>query len=240
MARFGVSFVLALVALACAAPVSNGGEALADLVVDAPGANAAMPYGDPMRAIDGVHGGGVLAGSTDVYSLSYTDRPYVVLGWSGGRVTNGPGADLVVFENAFRTTWDPNAYFMDPIVVSVSLDAARWVELPHHYRAADPTQYSTALQDWEGFAGVTPVLVNDETNPMSWFDPRAGGDAFDLDELAIEGDAGEIRAQGFRFVRLTSAAIVTNPDTNAPYPADPVANGADIDGIAARGIVASP
>lgn len=220
----------------CAAPAARG-ESLADLVVDAPGADPTQTFGDPMRAIDGVRGGGFLAGSTDVYSLNYTDRPYLVLGWSGGRVPNGPGADLVVFENAFRTTWDPNAYFMDPLIVSVSLDGTRWVQLPHRYRAADPHAYSTAIEDWEGFAGVTPVLVNDETMPMSWFDPRAGGDAFDLDELPLEGDAGAIRAQGFRFVRLTSAALETDPDTGSAYPTDPVSNGADIDGIAARAVV---
>lgn len=240
MVGIRASLVLACSLAACAAPVSNGGEALADMIVDAPGASPSEPFGDPMRAIDGVHGGGYLTGGTDVYSLDYAARPYLVVGWSGGRVPNGPGADLVVFENPFRTTWDPNAYFMDPLVVSVSLDGTRWVELPHQYLAADPRAYSTAIEDWEGFAGVTPVIVNDETNPMSWFDPRAGGDAFDLDELDTQGDAGEIRAHGFRFVRLASAALVTNPDTGTRYPGDPVSNGADIDGIAARSIVADP
>lgn len=218
---------------ACAAPASRAPEALADEVVDAPGATGEA-FGDPRHAIDGVRGGGALAGSTDVYSLDYATHPHLVLGWSGRRVTNGPGADLVVFENPFRTMWDPDAYFMDPIVVAVSLDGARWVELPHRYLAPDAAVYSRRIEDWEGFAGVTPVLVNDDVSAIGWFDPRAGGDAFDLDELPTEGDAAEIRAQGFRYVRLTSAALVTNPDTGAVYPHDPLANGADVDGVAAR------
>jgi hypothetical protein len=242
MSRSRVSFSLALSLslAACAPPTSSSAaEGLADTIVDAPGATH-DGYGDPTNAIDGVRGGGWLTGSTNVYSLTYTDRPHLVVRWSGRRVTNGPGADLVVFENAFRTMWDDHAYFMDPVVVAVSLDATRWVELPHHYVATDPAAYSMHLEDWEGFAGVTPVIVNDDTHPMSWFDPGAGGDAFDLDELPADGDAGEIRAQGFRFVRVTSAAIVTDPDTDAGYPHDPVSNGADIDGIAARAFVADP
>jgi hypothetical protein len=218
----------------CGAPIAS--EALADQVVDAPGADPSISYGDPMRAVNGVRGGGAMQGSTDVYSLNYTNRPYVTLRWSGRRVTNGPGADFVVFENAFRVNASADYYFMDPIVVAVSLDGQRWVELPHHYLAHDETMYSARIEDWIGFAGVTPVIVNDDTMPMSWLDPRAGGDAFDLDELASTGDAGEIRANGFRYVRLTSAAIVVNPDTGADYPHDGISNGADIDGVAARGL----
>ena len=230
---------LAVVALLIGcAPLAD--EALADVVVDAPGADPSMAYGDPMRAVNGVRGGGATMGSTDVYSLNYTTRPYVTLRWSGRRVTNGPGADFVVFENAFRVPTSADDYFMDPIVVAVSLDGQRWVELPHHYAAHDPRSYSARIEDWVGFAGVTPVLVNDDTNRMSWLDPRAGGDAFDLDELPTTGDAAEIRAMGFRFVRLTSAAIVVNPDTGADYPHDPIANGADIDGVAARGLASEP
>lgn len=239
MGRSSPSLLSFCLLFACAGPAPLASEALADEIVDAPGATGEM-FGDPMRAIDGVRGGGYLAGSTNVYSLDYASRPYLVVGWHGGRVTNGPGADLVVFENPFRTMWDPNQYFMDPIVVAVSLDGTRWVELPHRYVAADPSVYSPHIEDWEGFAGLTPVIVNDETNPMSWFDPRAGGDAFDLDELPTEGDAGEIRAHGFRYVRVTSAAIVLDPGTSADYPHDGAANGADIDGIAARGIVRDP
>lgn len=231
---------LALVLVACApVPTNDRAEALADTVVDAPGASTGM-FADPALAIDGVRGGGTTVGSTDVYSLDFTDRPSLVVRWSGRRVTNGPGADLVVFENAFRISSSGDAYFMDPIVVSVSLDGTRWVELPHRYLASDPSTYSRRIEDWEGFAGVTPVLVNDDTNPMSYFDAMAGGDAFDLDELASDGDAGEIRANGLRFVRLTSASLETDPATGAPYPHDPASNGPDVDGIAARALVSDP
>lgn len=204
-------------------------------IVDAPGATG-EGFGDPARATNGVRGAGPNEGSFDVYSLSYTDRPYLVLGVSGGRVVrNGEGADLVVFENAFRSAGG-DAYFMDPVVVAVSRDGATWVDLPHDYLAPDPHVYSTDPDDWRGFAGITPVLLHEDESPADPFDPvAAGGDAFDLDALPLDGgEAEEIRTHGFRFVRLTSAAISIDPRTGARYPRDPVSNGADIDGVYVR------
>jgi hypothetical protein len=186
--------------------------------------------------VNGVHGGGLIAGSTDVYSLGYEERPYLVLGWTGARVTNGPGADLVVFENAFRTTWAADEWFMDPVIVEVSLDGVTWVAFPHDYLAADETLYSPHAEDWRGFAGVTPVLY-DSGDDGDAFDPLAGGDTFDLDLLASDGAAGAIRESGFRYVRLTSAAIVVNPDTGAAFPRERISNGGDIDGVAGRWLV---
>jgi hypothetical protein len=224
-------------AVGCAsvAPSDPSIAVLADRVVDAPGATG-EGFGDATLAVNGVHGGGNIAGSVDVYSLGYDERPYVVLGWTGARVTNGPGADLVVFENAFRTTWAADEWFMDPAIVEVSLDGETWVAFPHDYVATDETMYSPHEDDWIGFAGVTPVVFDsDET--MDAFDPLSGGDTFDLDALGTDGLAGEIRQDGFRFVRITSAAIVVNEDTGMVFPRERISNGADVDGIAARWLV---
>lgn len=229
---------LSIATLACSGdPVSGDLDPtprLADLVVDAPGATG-EGFGDPGRAVNGVRGGGPTTGSLDVYSLDYAARPHLVLAWEGRVVRDGPGPDLVVFENAFRTT-GTSAYFMDPAIVAVSCDGATWIDLPHAYVAADPSRYSSSPDDWEGFAGITPVLLHAETNDVDPFDPiAAGGDAFDLATLpAGDPEADAIRAEGARFVRITSAAIVTNPETGMPYPRDPVGSGADIDGVYAR------
>jgi hypothetical protein len=229
------ALLLAFALVGCAAAVDPSRSVLADRVIEAPGASSA-PFADPALAVNGVHGGGLLAGSVDVYSLGYDERTYLVLGWADARVTNGPGADLVVFENAFRTTWAADEWFMDPAVVEVSLDGTTWVAFPHDYLAADETTYSAHPTDWEGFAGVTPVLYRSDVDADA-FDPLAGGDAFDLDELPQDGAAGEIREHGFRFVRITSAAIVMNEDTGMVFPRERVSNGSDIDGIAARWLV---
>nr|MDQ3035769.1 LIC_13355 family lipoprotein [Myxococcota bacterium] len=193
---------------------------------------------DPSRATNGVRGGGPTQGSLDVYSLDYGERSELVLGWHGAVVTDGPGADLVVFENAFRYE---GGHFMDPVIVSVSRDGETWVDLSHEYAAGDPTRYSPDPDDWIGFAGLTPVLLHADTNPVDPFDPiAAGGDAFDLAELPDEGEAGVIRRDGARYVRLESAAARVNPATGARYPRDPTSAGADIDGVFARYLVPPP
>ncbi len=201
----------------------------ADRVVDAPGAGDG-PFRDPALATNGVRGGGLGAGSLDVYSIDYGS--YLVLGWGGRRALNGPGEDLAVFENPFEH--GDGATFMDPAIVEVSLDGQDWVALPHDLVAEDEARFSTRATDWRGFAGVTPVSLHAETNPVDPFDGTAGGDRFDLDALPGEGLAGAIREGGFAFVRLSPAFDHDNPDTGAPFPRDPSANGPDIDGVIAR------
>jgi hypothetical protein len=210
--------------------------ALADVVTEAPG-DTGSGLGDARHAIDGVHGAGSAQGNTDdVFSLGYGAGAddHVVLSWSGRNVTNGPGADFAVFENAFLVGGGPEA-FMDPAVVYVSRDGALWVPFPHDYLAADETAYSALPSDWSGFAGVTPVLLNDDTNPVDPLDAAtAGGDRFDLDALSDIGEEGAIKADGFRYLKLVSAAVETNSDTGAPFVHDDISNGPDIDGAYAR------
>lgn len=231
--------LLAILASACGSEPPSGADVdptpmLADVVADAPGATS-DGRGDPALAINGVRGGGPVQGSLDVYSLDYRERTHLTLAWEGRVLRDGPGADLVVFENPFRTAGS-SAYFMDPTVVSVSRDGVAFVELPHAYVASDPTRYSTDPDDWEGFAGRTPVLLHEETNAVDPFDTiAAGGDAFDLASLPEDGGEGDaIRRDGARFVRLTSAASLVDPSTGARHPRDPVSDGADIDGVYGR------
>ena len=234
------------VALRCSAVLgvalagcTGGPHGLADEIVEAPGATG-VGFGDPRRAIDGVRGAGEHAGSLDVYSLDYRERTHLVLGFSGEVVIDGPGADLVVFENGFRQQ-GVDAFFMDPVVVEVSPDGARWLAFPHDYVAVDETLYEPHPEAWRGFAGVTPVRFDSERDADA-FAEGAGGDAFDLAELVGTDDASralaaEIRDAGARYVRLTSAALVVNPDTGVAFPRDAVSDGADIDGVAARLLV---
>ncbi len=202
----------------------------AGTVVDAPGAGPG-PFGDPSAATNGVRGAGDGAGGTDVFSISYGD--YLVLSWGGRRVRNGPGADLAVFENAFE--FGMGSTFMDPVVVELSIDAETWVPFPHDYVAPDERLYSATASDWVGFAGVTPVRLHAEDNPVDPFDAAAaGGDHFDLDALGLDGEAGRIRRSGFVYLRLSPAPDWDNPDTAEPFPRDRISNGPDIDGVVAR------
>lgn len=218
------------------APAEN--VRLADTVVDAPGATGSG-FLNSTRAINGVRGAGSRSGSLDVFSLGYTPggNDHITLAWSHGRLQNGPGADLAVFENPFLI--NGGGVFMDLIIVEVSLDGIEFRALAHDYTATDPTVYQRNPALWSGFAGRTPVLLNVDTNPVAPFNATAaGGDQFDLD--TVVGDdavAQSIRTDGVRFVRLTSAPARINPDTGAAYVHDGASNGADIDGAYGRYLV---
>lgn len=203
---------------------------LASEVVDAPGASGSG-YGDPSRATNGVRGGGDRMQSVDVYSIGIGEGAWLVLGFGGLRVADGPGDDLVIFENAFG--YGDGLTFMDPAVVEVSADGETWVAFPHDYVAEDERAYSPRAEDWIGFAGLTPVALHAEDNAVDPFGDEAGGDRFDL--AALDGPEGErIRLEGARFVRISSAASHVNPDTGEPFVKDLVGDGPDIDGVAAR------
>ncbi|MEZ4463764.1 MAG: hypothetical protein R3F60_18010 [bacterium] len=207
------------------------GEArLADEVRAAPSAGDG-PFGDPHRAVNGVRGTGDAQGGLDVFSLGTTPGvdDHVVLCWSDGPVLDGPGPDVVVFENPF-------AGFVDPVIVEVSADGEAWATFPHDYRADDEATYDPDPARWPGFAGVTPVRFHAEHHRVDPFDPAAaGGDAFDFNDLDASPAAARVRAEGALCVRLVSAQARVNPDTGLPFPAAPVADGADIDGVYGRG-----
>jgi len=241
MARFfswrQLAFVLPALTLGCGTPGDDTYAAtfVADTVVDAPGANPAVQFGDPERAVNGIRGAGLSRGSFDVYSLDYADRRSVTLSLEGGTRAffDGEGPELVVFENGFQYA-GADTFFMDPVIVEVSSDGTLFTALPHRYVPSEGLEYDPRPSAWEGFAGTLPVITHADSNPIDPFDPRAGGNAFDLADLGDSSEARALRSEGIRFVRLSSAAVHINPDTGRLYPRDPTSNGADIDGIAVR------
>lgn len=212
----------------CAAE-TPGDPSFANEALEAPGERDDM-FGDPALATNGVRGGGDREGSLDVFSLRAGE--YLVLAWSGQRVVDGPGDDLVVFENPFE--FGEGLTFMDPTIVEVSLDGETWVAFPHDFVAEDESAYSHRRDDWVGFAGLAPVHLHAEDQPMDPFDPAAGGDRFDLASLEGSEEAERIRAEGFRYLRLSPASDHDNPDTGAKFVRDVLSDGPDIDGAFAR------
>lgn len=222
-----------LVLLVVAGCAGQRAPVLGTEIILAPGATGEGTR-DPARATNGVRGAGLREGSLDVYSLGPGADALLVIGFGGQRFPDGEGDELAVFENAFQIGEGPFR-FMDPVLVEVSADGETFVAFPHDYTAPDPTQWSADPDHWHGFAGLTPVLLHEEEMPGDPFDAAAaGGDAFDLADLPPGPEAERIRAEGFAFVRLTSARRVEDPNTGAPYPRDPVSDGPDIDGVYAR------
>lgn len=135
-------------------------------------------YGEP-------EGGGLGKGSLDVLSLGRGGS--IVVGFDGGVITDGPGADFIVFENPFLIGGDPESPFKELGEVSVSADGETWMTFPC-VRDAFP---------YDGCAGWRPVLAGSEPG-ISPFDPQAaGGDPFDLADLGLD------RA---RFVKITDVS----------------------------------
>lgn len=115
-------------------------------------------------------GGGVDMGSTDVASLGCGGS--ITLRFDAPWPTDGPGPDLLVFENPFRSG---STTFVEPAQVLVSEDGEDWHAFP-----CEPDGNPTPPP---GCAGLQPVLAME---PSAALDPTvAGGDAFDLAELGV-------------------------------------------------------
>jgi hypothetical protein len=205
---------LILLVAACSAETtetrpSHAGT-LATLVISAPG-DTGEGFHDVQRAVDGVRGGGQYAGGMDVFSLGDDDE--LVLGFEEP-VPDGEGFDLAVFENPFDVRGG-DGRFVDPAVVEVSADCEAFVAFPATYAGVD---YEDDPALWSGFAGIEPVLLHEEENPVDALSDEAGGDRFDLAEVGLDEVA---------CVRITSGVAWG-------FPADPVSDGPDIDGVYGR------
>lgn len=129
--------------------VTFGHDALPDIVL-----------GPPM-------GAGETSGSMHVASLGCGGS--ITLAFDGPPVVDGPGPELVVFENAFVAG---EQHFVEPGEVLVSEDGTDWFA------------FACDAESGEGCAGMGPVLAADAETAV---DPsRAGGDAFDLADAGIE------------------------------------------------------
>jgi len=156
----------------------------------------------PDVVLGGPRGAGEWAGSTDVLSLGIGGSITLELGLE---VVDGPGPDLILFENAFRPVGSDGIY-AEPAVVSVSLDGQDFVELP-----CDPV-----TPPFDGCAGLQPVYANVDDGGPDPLDPAvSGGDALDL------AAAGIARA---RFVRIV--------DSGVDHSSGPMKGGFDLDAIA--------
>jgi hypothetical protein len=145
-------------------------DVFADAVVSfTPGPTAGFGVNEmPCVAQGPPKGAGPSGGSTDVVSLGKEGS--IVLAFQDVELVDGPGPDLLVFENAFPG-------WQEPGFVAVSEDGKTWSEWPCEPQNAE-----------DGFphcAGVAATLSSPE-NGIDATDPAAaGGDAFDLTDLGV-------------------------------------------------------
>jgi hypothetical protein len=147
-------------------------------------------------------GGGDSKGSTDVVSLGVGGS--IVLSFAPNAIVDGPGADFVVFENAFYVGGNTNDVYAEPGEVSVSDDGVTWSTWPCTATAGNPPYGSCA--------GWHPV--SSTASPLDY--PACGGDGFDLADLGVAHA---------RYVRIVdhSGETCNGTSTSAGFDLDAVA-----------------
>lgn len=179
-----------------------GGAYATEVVSFTPGPGATFGHrAMPDIVLGPPQGRGDRSGSTDVVSLGLGGT--IVLGFDRD-IVDGPGADFVVFENAFVADGREQRVWMEFAEVSVSEDGARWVTF-----RCDPA----GSAPFTGCAGWSPVYASAESGYCA-LDPRvSGGDFFDLAAVGVT------RA---RFVRIRDLQTLG---------AMPPASGFDLDAV---------
>jgi hypothetical protein len=183
-ARTALAWVAAAVASGCGTPEGDG-PGPGDIEPGAPYAVAvaALRLGEgggrgqdrlPDVVLGPPRGAGLRMGSTDTLSLGRGGSITVELGVP---VVDGPGVDLLVFENPFLVGGNPRTPYAEPAIVEVSDDGVTWHAFPCAHE-----DYPTL----PGCAGVRPVLANADDPSIDPRDPEAaGGDAFDLATVGV-------------------------------------------------------
>lgn len=162
----------------------------------------------PANLLGGPKGGGMTSGSLDVLSLG--DGGQVTVSFDV-TITDGPGADFIVYENGF-SGGPGTSVFAEVARVEVSTDGVIFARFPARY--TDPA----GLTNWgayTGLAGGIPGIANVLTNTIDPFDPvESGGDAFDLAELALDPavQAGLVDLADIQYVRLLDVVSGTEFD----------------------------
>lgn len=147
-------------------------------------------------------GGGLLKAGTHVFSLGRGGE--IVLEFTDNEVFDGPGPDLIVFENPFLAEPgnNPHLGFFELARVEVSSDGENWHGFP----------YDTGTK--KGCAGWNPVHSNSEENAIPPNQPeKSGGDQFDLRDLKLES---------IRFVRITDLNNSLGQDKTVGFDLDAV------------------
>ncbi|MCA9321543.1 MAG: hypothetical protein KDB53_12440 [Planctomycetes bacterium] len=190
---------------------------------------------NPANVLGGPTGLGLPAGSQSVLTLG--TQGSLTLGFPVV-ITDGPGADFSVFENAFFNAPALNMAFAEVAFVEVSTNGLDFVRFPSCYVGPPGPTGPFALFSpgrHRGLAGCLPVLAHVPSGFGDPFDPVvSGGDAFDLADL--DGmplvQSGIVDLSAIHFVRLVDVEAGVDVDANGQLIEDSGGPGsADIDAV---------
>jgi hypothetical protein len=190
----------------------------------------------PANALGAPLGGGYGQGGVHVHSLGIGGNLVLQLAMPA---RNGPGADLLVAENAFAAG-DFGRGFAEVAFVEVSSNGQDFARFPARYAGppVEPGAFGTAaIGDYENLAGATPVLFGSPAYPAADAQDvvEAGGDAFDLADLAGDPQvqAGRVQLGSIAFVRLVDVRSGVDADATGRLIRDCGSGSADIDAVTA-------
>ncbi len=176
--------------------------------------------------------GAPVASSTAVHSLGVGG--FLTLGFAV-TITDGPGADLLVFENPFAIA--NGQIFAEAVFVEVSSNGTDFARFPTRYQgpATSGGSFATGWAGWyAGFGGIKPS--NGGQPGVDNFDVvQAGGDAFDLADLRNHRLVlnNKVDLRKITQVRLVDVVAGTSKDSAGRTIQDPTAGSADINAVAA-------
>lgn len=157
------------------------------------------PFAKPENLLGPPTGEGPTAGTLEVCSLGYGG--VATLEFVNNIIIDGPGPDLIVFENAFyfggcdwsgqwqHATWNETA------LVEASQDGIEWFRFPSDYNPNNITCGIEPFANTSSFSGIAGVHaayahINPDGTLEAGIDPTdpetAGGDSFDLADIGLE------------------------------------------------------
>lgn len=150
-------------------------------------------------------------------------------------ITDGPGADFLVFENPFALS-PGGKIFLEAVFVEVSSNGRDFARFPNRYQGPSVSggPYAT---NWAGYysglAGIKPSYGG-QTGVDNFDVVQAGGDSFDLADLkkhpAVLG--GDVDLSQISQLRLVDVVAGVSTDSAGRAIQDPTAGSADINAIA--------
>ncbi|MBK8978441.1 MAG: hypothetical protein IPM29_21275 [Planctomycetes bacterium] len=148
-------------------------------------------------------------------------------------IQDGPGADLIVFENAFASSSEPWTTFAEVCFVEVSSNGVDFARVPSRYTGpqVDPGAFAFVHTGfYAGLGGTLPTRLGAA-------DPEdivlAGGDPIDLAELGADPlvIAGRVDLRAIALVRLVDVRSGVDVDASGAPIRDAGAGSADIDAV---------
>lgn len=174
---------------------------------------------------------GAPRGALDVHSLGIGGS--LTLGFAV-LISDGPGADFLVSENCFHTSLTES--FAEVAFVEVSSNGVDFARFPAAYYGPqqEPGPFGVVtVGSYDDVTGQTPCLaVSDPTADVQDV-VEAGGDAFDLADLAQDPlvQLGRVDLHAIAQVRIVDAQSGVDRDSRGVVVRDAGAGSADIDAV---------